>query len=285
MPPFKRQHYLPSVYLKQFSPDGAKAGRKSTVWRLDEKRHTKVTVESQCAESYFYSSGEAQATEEMFGEMEKAYGRIAQKVWTHQNPAVRDYFGLILMMFDLHCRNRSYENQSGEENIYAYRARIQGLRNELLLGAKENVSDTELLGHLKANWRVRLLETAADELATSDNPSIWFTLNGTSGLHLIVLPITPHHCAVAFDVRHCDVTGNSLAEADQCLLNQYQVMVCGECLFTSSELSAEQQASVRRTWKKRERPSGMVDMEQWVLNLQRLRAEKQFGFVKRFAEP
>jgi len=280
---YRRQHYLPAVYLKQFSADGPAATRNSMIWRLDEQRHMRVTVRSQCAENNFYSSSDAKATEEMFQKFEGIYGRIAQKIWAREEPAKRDYFGLILMMFDLHCRNRCYANETGEENIHAYRVRIHCLRNQLLMGkSSENVTDAELLTHLRATWKVRLLEpTSGNELATCDNPSIWFTLDDTSDLHLIVMPITPYCCAAAFDTRYCHVTGGRLVSEDEVLLNRYQVLVCGECLFTSSELSMEEQASVRRTWKEREKPSGTVDRKQWTVNLQRLSDCNSFRFLTR----
>ena len=284
---YKRQHYLPAVYLKQFSIDGDGATPNSMIWRLDEQCHKRVPVKSQCAENYFYSASNAQTTEKMFQKLEWVYARIARKIWIHEEPAENDYFGLILMMLDLHCRNRCYANETGEANIHAYHVRIHCLRNELLVGkGSQNVSDTELLSHLRATWQVRLLEPASgNELATCDNPSTWFTLDETSGLHLIVMPVTPRCCAAAFDTRYCHVTGGRLVSEDEALLNRCQVLVCGECLFTSRELSIEEQASVRRTWKEREKPSGEVDRKQWTVNLQRLHDSNSFRFVTRVSSP
>lgn len=36
MSQYKRQHWLPVVYLKQFSADGPQSSRTSLIWRLDQ---------------------------------------------------------------------------------------------------------------------------------------------------------------------------------------------------------------------------------------------------------
>jgi hypothetical protein len=282
MPSYKRQHYLPAVYLKQFSPDGHRATRKSMVWRLDEQCHKQVPVKSQCAKDYFYSSCDAKTNEEMFQKMERVYDRIAQKIWNCEKPGEGDYFGLILMMVDIHCRNPFYVNQTGEENIEAYHRRIHCLRNEVLMGtSSEIVTDAELLKRLRERWKVRLLEPArGNELVSCDNPSIWFTIDDSSDLHLMVMPVTPYFCAVAFDTRYCYVEGDRLVREDEELLNQFQVLMADACMFTRSVVSIEEQASVRRKWKERERPLGMVDKKQWSVNLYGVGGPNSFRFLK-----
>jgi hypothetical protein len=145
-----------------------------------------------------------------------------------------------------------------------------------------NVSDAELHNHLRETWRVRLFEPAAgNELATCDNPSIWRSLDDTLDLHLIVMPVTPHCCAVAFDSRYCQVRGGRLASEDESLLNDFQISVCNQSLFTSRELSIEEQEAVRRKWKQREKLSGDVDREKWTVNIQRLHDDHSFKFLRR----
>lgn len=242
-----------------------------------------VPVETQCARRFFYSANDAGATETVFQQMEGAYGRIARKIWERRNPSERDYFGLILMMLDLHCRNPAFANLTGDENVTAYNAMIHCLRNHTLTNTPAgNVSDAQLLDHLRSVWKVCLLETTEDgELATSDNPSMWFTLDDDSGLHLVLLPVSPRFCAAAFDARYCHVTSGTLQKADQELLNQYQVFVSRECLFTSSQLSAEQQEAVHHRWRTRVNSPGEVHRERWVVNLLPLGQSTTFGFLRR----
>jgi len=279
MPPYTRQHYLPAVYLKQFSQDGANAKRSSLIWRFDEQQSVSTSVQSQCAEDHFYSLRDAQGTEEMFQKMEVIYDKIMQKIWSGKQPTKRDYFGLILMMVDLHCRNVCYANRTKEENVHAYRVRIHCLPQVFLGDVRANPSRQQLTEHLQAVWRVRLLKTnKGNELATSDNPAVWFTLRETHVPHFIVMPVSLFHCAVAFDKRFSRVIGNDLTPADQSHLNQLQVQNSWQCLFTPTALSAVQQQCVREMWKRREKPSGYVDEEKWSMNL--VRADRDcFGFL------
>jgi hypothetical protein len=268
MPAYRRQHYLPAVYLKQFSADGPNATRTSSIWRLDQQRSVCVSVESQCAKDYFYSLCDPEGTEEMFRGMEAAYGRIAQKIWSGEDSTERDFFGLILMMFDLHCRNVCYANRTQEENVHAYRVRIHCLRQILMGDTCGTVSDQQFGEHLRTVWRVRLLKaTRGDELATCDNPVLWFTFDETADLHLMVMPVTPFYCAVAFDRRFSRAVGSNLSTTDESHLNNLQVLNCCECLFTLNELTAGEQQSVRDKWKGREKPFGYVDEKQWSASL------------------
>lgn len=283
MPEYKRQHYLPAVYLQQLSADGPSAKRTSPIWRLDNDRHVKVPVESQCAEDHFYSIRKARETEEMFQQMEGKFGQFAKRIWANQNHTDDEFIGLILMMFDLHCRGIAYQNQTNDENIEAYHGRIYGLRNELIMGAPiGNVSDKELLNHIKTHWRVLLLTTTgSNKLITSDNPSIWFTLDDTNDLHLVVLPVTPYCCAVASDQRRCHISGKDLTETDQVLLNRHQVTNAINCIFSTSEFSLEQQEFVRKQWATEEKPLGSSDRVSWTVNFKRLREFNTFQFAER----
>lgn len=281
MPDYKRQHYLPSVYLKQFSIDAHRASRVSLIWRLDPKKHLCVPVNSQCAKDYFYTKKEAESTESMFEQMENLYDQIAKKVWARTNLTHQEDFGLILMMLDLHCRNSRYTNRTGEENIKAYRIRIHCLRNHLLLyKGSQNATDEELFAHLHSSWRVRLLQPADEnQLITSDNPSIWFTLDQSSGLHVVLMPVTPYSCAVAFDRHYCSVIGTSLTGNDQEILNQHQVLVCKDALFSAMALSVAEQVAVRQTWNSRAKQVFEVDGNKWDVSLRKLQSPTAFDFL------
>ena len=280
-PKCKKQHYLPAVYLKQFSADGAKAKRSSLIWRFDQQRSVRVPVESQCAGDYFYSRRDSQGAEETFHGMEGAYGSIAQKIWSWRDSTQRDFFGLILMMLDLHCRNVCYANRTREENVHAYQVRIHCLRNEILMGENHGpVSDLELLKHMRAVWRVKLLGTTkGNELVTSDNPAHLFTLNDVGSLHFVVMPVTPFYCAVAFDSRFCRATGSNLTSADESALNLLQALNCWECLFTLSALSNGQQEFAREKWKGGEKSLGYVDEREWSMTLKRQTDRDCFSFL------
>jgi len=278
---FRNQHYLPAVYLKQFSVDGIKATRKSRIWRHDKERSVPVAVESQCAQEYFYSSRDPKGIEDMFRKQgENAYGQIAKKIWQREHSKNGDYFGLISLIFDLHCRNIAYENRTRQEHRHAYEVLIECLRDWILRRCPASIDpDQQFVEHIRAVWRVRLSVTAGNgELSTSDNPALLFTLNETNDLHLAIMPVTPFCCAVAFDSRFSKMIEGHLSVVDQSRLNRYQLSHCCDCVFTSNELSAEQQKFIREQWKKRERHSGYVDERECKINLLRL-ADGEFSFL------
>ena len=280
MPPYTRQHFLPAVYLQQFSVDADRATRTSLVWRFDEERNKPVPVETQCAPKHFYSKLDPKGAEETFHQMETAYGKIAQKIWFQTDPSNRDYFGLILMMLDLHCRNVVYENLTTKENVHAYRVRMHCMR-DLMGDANAPLSDPQFFDH----WKVRLLKTDDPSgLVTSDNPALYFTLDEIK-LHLVVMPVTPSCCAVAYDSRFIKATGNHLNVEDGSLLNLHQVEHCCKCLFTASELSSEQQAFIRRHWNDRTESIGCVDEQAWTPNLLLFPDANKFSFLHKVEKP
>jgi hypothetical protein len=274
MQPYTRQHYLPAVYLQQFSVDGASGTRKSHIWRLDRERNKPVPVESQCGPKYFYSKLDSQRAEATFHEIEGAYGQIAQKIWLREQPSQKDYFGLILMMLDLHCRNIAYENLTAKENLHAYEVRMHCMR-DLMGDTNAPLSNEQFL----ERWQVRLFENEDPSgLVTSDNPVLFFTLDETSQLHLTIMPVTPSSCAVAFDGRFIGATGNHLSVHDGSVLNHFQVNHSHQCLFSPQEFSLEQQAFVRQHWKERKR-LGYVDEKAWTPNVIRFPEGNPFSFL------
>ena len=66
MPGYKKQHWLPAAYLRNFSVDGAKSTRKSMIWRIDERIRKKVPVESQGFDDYHYSQEAPEEVEREF---------------------------------------------------------------------------------------------------------------------------------------------------------------------------------------------------------------------------
>ena len=273
---YTRQHYLPAVYLQQFSVDGRWATRKSHIWRLDRERSKFVPVDSQCAPKHFYSRLDSQGAEATFHEIEGVYGQIAQKIWLRQQPSQKHYFGLILMMLDLHCRNITYENLTAKENLHAYKVRMHCMR-DLMGDPNAPLSNQQFL----ERWQVRLFENEDPSgLVTSDNPALFFTLDESSQLHLTIVPVTPSSCAVAFDSRFIQAAGNHLSVHDGSLLNHYQLNHSYECLFAPHEFSPEQQAFVRQQWKDRN-PLGYVDDKAWTPNLIRFPEGDPFSFLSK----
>lgn len=269
MPEYEWQHYLPEVYLKQFS-----ATKESKIWRFDEQESVPKSVRSQCAAFDFYSSTDRENTEKMFQQMEDAYGRILMKLRSGRPHTPKNNFGLILFMLQLHCRNVVYENLTTKENVDAYRIRFQCLR-DLMGDANAPLSDQQFLDR----WKVQLLKCDDPSgLVTSDNPSLFFTLDEIR-LHLVMMPVTPSLCAVAYDSRFIVAIGDHLSVEDGSLLNAYQVKHCFKCLFTASELRLDQQVFIRQEWNERDNPIGCVDEQAWTPNLLLFPDGNRFRFL------
>src|SRR5215475_915659 len=119
MPAYKRQHWLPAVYLKNFSHE-SELGRRAFLWRYDGNTMMKVAVESQCEGNFFYSKEQPEATEKRFWQSEAAYENCVKLIREKKPSSAVDYFSLIFTIFDFHARNAIYANNTGKEGVYAY---------------------------------------------------------------------------------------------------------------------------------------------------------------------
>lgn len=276
-----RQHYLPSVYLKQFSADGPRATRKSFVWRVDAVRAIRGTVETQGYEEAFYSRLAPEAAEELFKGLEMAYGLMLKRIWLNGDPTSTEYFGLILMMFDLHLRGVGYKNLSPQDNATAYQRRAQSFLDQVLIAdGRHGHSYAESLGHLKKHWRVRLLNAPSENgLITSDSPALWFVTAGDENVRLAIMPVTPGHLAVAFDARFFDVRGNDLTKQDADVLNHHQIHHCAAAVFFRDKPDNQDVATVQNALVARDTPGGTDDGEKWEMSVLRLPPGAPFAFL------
>jgi hypothetical protein len=105
------------------------------------------------------------------------------------------------MIISLHLRSPAYEVGQQRSRIEAYKLlEQQAVHHVLVPGFQDPVTPERLLAILKSRWRVRLLSCPLNSvLITSDNPSVWFTVNNSRDPHFMVLPVTPECCAIAYD--------------------------------------------------------------------------------------
>jgi uncharacterized protein DUF4238 len=288
MPAYKRQHYLPAVYLKNFTLDGAHATRSSNLWRIDPSRCVSVTVESQCAEDFMFSRKEPKKTEEMFQQIEGRYGAAVRKIWTGEDPKVGDSLALILTMIELHARNAVHQNLTGHEGVDAYNRRLDSFFTRMLLemDASRSATPEEIRDHLKQHWRVRLLRTAENMLLTSDHPSQWLSWdksNESVAVDFILMPVTGFMYAIAYDRRRSKVRGNSLTESDEIVLATNQIHQCGEAVYMAEKPTDDVVWRVRKEWKDRVSPTTRTDLEKWDLNVRVPPREDMLSFLRRAA--
>lgn len=282
MPEYKRQHYLPSVYLKHFSSD-AKPTRKSLIWRYDGQDSRPVHVESQCAGNYFYSKHRPAESEKMFQNIEGLYGKCVEKVKAKQPSTMEEYFGLILMMVDLHLRGAAYENATGKEGIQAYASRFDAFKRGLLLGGRfENPTDVKVAEHLRSYWRVRVLESlSGNAFITSDHPAAWFVIaKGRQQIDLMMLPITSRFVAVAYDNRAVDIVNDNTTPNDEGRINRCQAVQALRCVYAASDFDKESKRAIQPDFKNKSRLKGKVDAEGWQATLLHAPHFRDLSFIR-----
>jgi len=240
----KEQHWLPCVYLKEFSSDLSKR-RKSEVWRFDGSRSIYVSVDSQCRGEFFYSKTCAKEAEHFFNDIETLYGGCVNKIkaGANQTPTHREYFGLILMLFDLHLRNNAQQNLTSQDNFEAYKTRVFHFLRDMLIHKSEGIpTENETKAHLHKHWRVRIIRpTPSSEFITSDNPTMIFSANDRHDCHYAILPISPDHIAVAFDERFVRILSDRTKQADNMILNKNQCRQALKCVYSREQLNEEQE--------------------------------------------
>ena len=261
--PPKLQHYLPAVYLKQFSPDAPNATRKSFLWRLGMETHAFVKVEDQCRQAFHYSKAKARQAEDLFQEVETLYGKAMQRIWQGREATKRQYFGLIVMMMSLHLRNPAYKNFSSLDNLEVYRGLEETFMAQVLMADFPNAQSLEERWAIfSANWRVTVMNTP-EEIFTSDNPALCCAMDDVRDVHCIFLPVTPRFCAVAFDKRFLEVVGPMTVDD----LLKVQTLLAGaslEALYSSRAFSTEERDSLNNFRANQTRSGGSIDGTHWT---------------------
>ncbi len=218
----------------------------------------------------------------MFQLSEGLFANCTERIKHGKDPTNRQFFGLILIIFDLHLRNAAYENQTGKNNLHAYSLRIHGFK-KLLLGRKDDdLTNDEVWRHLKKRWRVRILSASlGNKFLTSDNPSILIA-SGTAipSLQFAVLPVTPNRIAVALDCHKVAVVGDRTSPKDEELLNQLQLSNAVECVYSSVPLSMEEQQAVGERLNRKSKGRGKTDEAAWEASMCRLASGVNFSFMQ-----
>jgi len=243
MPLYKKQHYLPSAYLRNFSVDGPASTRKSRIWRLDAKARRQVTVESQGFRPYHYSDQAPEQVEREFQTGEDFYAECYPDFWHGNAPSTpRRAFGLLVMMLDLHIRNLAYAKAT-RNNHADYLAMSATVKYRILWGRQEAPADDEaILAEARRNWRVGFVRCASDHnFLTSDNPSLLARVGpGPAFVNLVLMPVTPLTYAVGYDARQLELKAGTISEEDEVVLTHLQTRNCVKCVYAREDISDEQ---------------------------------------------
>jgi len=280
--PYKRQHYLPAAYLKYFSVDQVNRGRESWVWRFDGQAQRQVRVDSQCANNFHYSKNEAAAVEAIFSATETLYCDCLNKIIADSELSERDCGILLMCMFDFYIRNAVHRNDTGQEEIIAYRRRLGIFYSQILLKKEGLVTNADVHAHILKYWRLEIINTPRGRvLMTSDNPSIWTSIKATRpGLHLLILPITPQKIAVAFDIRHIAYVTKQMSEEDYLTVIDSQIHNAVTSVYASAQFSDENVTAMRQRFSGKESLGCQTNETSWKVALASLPQEFHFSFLR-----
>ena len=287
MPSHKRQHYLPSSYLKYFSDDQSNCGRLSLIWRFDGTHMRRVTVETQCREDYFYSKSNPSETEQIFEYREKAYCHFVDQLRLGQEPSRRDFGDFFLCMFDLNLRNAVYKNRTSSEGMDAYDARLSLFLSQMLVGGNPaECTRQKIKEYIQAFWLMEII-SAPDgfDFITSDHPSVFVHCTGPNptvrrALQLMILPIDPKHTAIAFDNRFIWLSQSVATPQDVRTINGGQVQNCENCVFISRPLTNEECNSCSTIFTGKRPNNCEINENGWRLVTTYLPSEHHFSFMK-----
>jgi hypothetical protein len=254
MPLYKKQHYLPSAYLRNFSIDGPVSTRKSKIWRFDAKARRLVTVESEGFSSYYYSDQAPEKVEKEFEAGEDFYAECYSDFWKCDAPSTsRRAFGLLVMMLDLHIRNIAYAKAT--RNNYAdYLEMSATVKHKILWGRQEAPADDNAIANeAYRNWRVGFIRCDSSHVfLTSDNPSLLAKVgHGRAFVNMVLMPVTPHTYAVGYDSRELKLNSNTVSESDEIILTHLQMKNCLQCVYAREDISDEQWDGLKEFLAKR----------------------------------
>ena len=277
---YRKQHYLPYVYLKEFSENPTAARRRSYIWRLGEPSNTRTKTERQCVESHFYSKLHAKHAEDLFHHYEEIYAHIKGLLRDQVAPkTLGEYFGLMFSIISLHLRNPSYQNRTHAETIEAYlNLEPQFLHRLLRFEEGATMTHDSMVEKLKERWRVSVVRTESDvTLVTSDNPAHVYVLRRNEPPVMMTLPITPTTCAVAFDEKSLHVR-HIISASDAGYLNASQAFYCQKAVYSHEETQGDIRAFLVKYMSKRQQASGFIARNGWAPNT--LKLGTQFEFVR-----
>ena len=282
MPSYKKQHYLPAAYLRNFSVDGPLSTRKSRIWRIDAKARRQVTVESQGFRPYHYSDQAPEQVEKEFKTGEDFYAECYPDFWKRNAPSTsRRSFGLLVMMLDLHIRNLAYAKAT-RNNHADYLAMSATVKYRILWGRKEApADDAAIVEEAQRIWRVGFVRCAAGHnFLTSDNPSLLARVGSDPAfVNLVLMPVTPLTYAVGYDARKLELNPGTISDIDEVVLTQLQARNCLECVFAPEDISNEQWDGFKLILAKRRPRRPVEGPSLWGADIVAIPAKNGLGFV------
>ena len=269
MPEYKKQHYLPIVYLSQFSRslDVEIESGKRKIWRIGLTSTNCVPIDKQCQKDYFYSKERARISESYFSEIESKYGDIVNSVISGQKLTKESMFLFFLCAVDLYARSFKFKVDEVEDEFEFYLRRIEIFKRNLINRDLIRSSDRQLRDYLLNWWDFSLIPfSEGRNILTSDCPSIWLgSQRNENELKGVLMPITPNYCFVAVHNEYYKIKQieGSLEDSTVIILNEIKNSI--HSVYFSDKPNEEQIASIQKIMIERQYKS--QSSEGWLFDL------------------
>lgn len=279
------QHFVPVVYLKEFSVGGSASRKKSTVHYLSRKPRadsSPVKTENECCGDFFYSRQHAEKAEKFFSEtFENLYGLLKQRIYGGTVLKINES-ELFLTMVSLYLRNPAFENRVRRERIGAYFDLEFEFVHTFLKGSFPTAKPEDVpFLQMTQKWRVKTLKAEhTSELRTSDNPVSMLTTRAESSVQMALMPVNPEVCVVAYDTDAVAVLKDTFSPEDEEALNNLQYKQAQNCAYSRVEFTPQVESHIRDFWTRHPRKTGFLGDDHWHPMIQGYGAQLSFLNLK-----
>jgi hypothetical protein len=276
---YQKQHYVPFVYLREFSENPTDDRKTSYIWRVSHPFIGRVKTVKACWEPFFNSKANPEQAEGMFGHYEGKYADFAKRVSARQPPNDwPTHFAPLIQMISLHLRNPAYANRTGEERARIYPNMEVEFWTTVIPpdSDPERLLETALLTLMDA-WDVCVLETSEGSFVTSDNPVRLYAACDDTPPTILMMPVNPSAYAVAFRKSHWMLSNPTIGRLDYLRLNTHAVRYCQQSVYCNVEPEADEKVVFLEELKKRHASPGFFGDEIWCIN--RIPLVQRFDFL------
>lgn len=268
MPAYKRQHYVPQFYLKNFTING----RKIQAYNLATKKFSIVNCSEICSRDYFY--GQMPAMERSFSGLESECSRIMSNIIKENNLSkitVHDYCILLFLISFQYARTlklkKEVEQYFNELSNNIFRSIIDGKNLRIVVNGPIHAFAIKSIMErgpylIKDLTPILFVNFTKRDFITSDNPIVLYNSffnnpeghflyppSGTNGLQSpglqIFWPLDTKHMLVLYDKEFYNfkVASNECAkiylEKDIDALNSMQFFNCSDNIFFADQSQDE----------------------------------------------
>ena len=275
----KKQHWLPCAYLQFFSISGKRIGRKTRIYFTDGKISKEAPVKDLAVEKFTYSKKDPLA-DFKFHDYEQEYPTLIEKIINGDIPDRKNSHKLMLIIWDLHLRNISYQNRTDSDRAEIHDQISRDFMALIFEETKSKGNDfKEANKHLTENWRLLTIQPITQEkFITSDNPSIIFSEPVKNKPVLTYIPIHPHVGIIIYDQRSIAINCKNISDDEIAVLNGLQANCSINHVFSDYNIENE-----KNDWKclvnqmQKSKPQRWIDTSENKAGL-----EWQPGFVSIF---